>query len=90
MKRLLLAIAALMAAASFAAGPAQAQVGHAPWCAVVNMGTGSVYWDCQYRTVWDCIPNVLAGNRGTCNPNPGWAYAPEPVRHRHRRHHRAR
>jgi len=28
------------------------------------------YWDCQYRSIEECRPNVLAGNRGWCNPNP--------------------
>jgi hypothetical protein len=34
--------------------------GDAPWCAVINIGV-DVYWDCEYRTVEECIPNVLAG-----------------------------
>jgi len=25
---------------------------------------------CYYRTVEECVPNVLAGNRGSCNLNP--------------------
>ncbi len=37
---------------------------------LLNMGPGSVYWDCQYNSVEECTPNVLAGNRGFCNPNP--------------------
>ena len=43
--------------------------GYAPWCAVIPL-SGDVYWDCQYRTVEECVPNVLAGNRGFCNLNP--------------------
>lgn len=50
---------------------------HAPWCAVINIGTGSVVWVCQYRSVEECMPNVLAGNRGFCNPNP-W-YEPRTI-----------
>ena len=42
----------------------------APWCAVVNTGTGNVVWDCSYRSIEACRPNVLAGNRGFCNLNP--------------------
>src|SRR6516162_11394638 len=38
----------------------------AKWCAVISEG----YWDCQYRSIEECRPNVLAGNRGWCNPNP--------------------
>jgi Protein of unknown function (DUF3551) len=37
------------------------------WCAVSKDGD---HWDCQYRSLEDCWPNVLAGNRGWCNPNP--------------------
>ncbi|HYA05104.1 MAG TPA: hypothetical protein VEF90_04380 [Xanthobacteraceae bacterium] len=44
--------------------------GDAPWCAVIEIGDGDVYWDCQYRTVEECAPNVVAGNRGFCNLNP--------------------
>ncbi len=87
--RLLLGAAALAAAISFSEGPARAQVGGYPWCAVVNLGTGSIYWDCHYRTVEECVPNVLAGNRGHCNPNPAWEgwYAPQARPHvRHKRH----
>jgi hypothetical protein len=47
-----------------------ATVGNAPWCAVINMGDGDVIWDCEYATVEQCVPNVLAGNRGFCNVNP--------------------
>jgi hypothetical protein len=51
--------------------PAAAQYyTHAPWCAVVSTGAGDVHWDCIYRSIEECRPNVLAGNRGFCNPNP--------------------
>ena len=43
---------------------AHAEYGPAPWCAVINLGTGGVYWDCEYATVAECAPNVIAGNRG--------------------------
>jgi hypothetical protein len=57
--------------AALAFGPRQAQANDsAPWCAVISIGSGSVVWDCQYRTFEDCYPNVLAGNRGFCNHNP--------------------
>lgn len=62
-----------IAAIAFAAVAAQAPRAHAyeaPWCAVVETGSGGVHWDCQYRSVEECAPNVVAGNRGTCNPNP--------------------
>jgi hypothetical protein len=76
-KTMLTGVGAVLLATAFAsAPPAQAQTyGHAPWCAVINIGTGEVVWDCQYRTVEECAPNVIAGNRGFCNLNP---YGPGP------------
>ncbi len=70
----------VIATAAFAAGmafavPESRAFGDAPWCAVIEIGSGEVYWDCQYRTVEECVPNVLAGNRGFCNVNP---YGPGP------------
>jgi hypothetical protein len=49
---------------------ADAEYGPAPWCAVVSVGNGNVYWDCSYATAAECAPNVIAGNRGFCNRNP--------------------
>ena len=65
----LVAIAAL-AGAFFGQQPAQAY--QAPWCAVIQLGQGSNYWDCQYRSFEDCYRrgNILAGNRGFCNLSP--------------------
>ena len=86
MKHFLLTAAALAVAASCATGPVRAD-DRFPWCAVVSMGRGSVYWDCQYRTIEECVPNVLAGNRGTCSQNPRWEgwYAPVKPRAHHRK-----
>lgn len=36
----------------------------APWCAVTSGGDGDMHWDCHYRSIEECLPNVLAGNRG--------------------------
>ena len=44
-----------------------------PWCAVSKDGD---HWDCQYRSLEECRPNVVAGNRGFCNPNPYFVAAP--------------
>ena len=91
MKRIIYLGAVLLSVMAFGPKPALAQVGNAPWCAVISLGTGDVYWDCQYATIEQCVPNVLAGNRGFCNHNPrfsGW-YAPEsqtPRRHYKYRH----
>ena len=70
--RLTIALAA-MAVATWLGTSSGRAYGDAPWCAVINIGTGTVYWDCQYRTVEECTPNVVAGDRGFCalNPWPG-------------------
>ena len=49
----------------------------APWCAVSKDGD---HWDCQYRSLEECRPNVLAGNRGWCNPNPSFVAEPAELR----------
>jgi len=91
MKRIIYLGALLLPVMAFGPKPALAQVGNAPWCAVISLGTGDVYWDCQYATIEQCVPNVLAGNRGFCNHNPrfsGW-YGPEsqvPRKHYRYRH----
>jgi len=68
MTRLIFAAVGTVAART--CGPKSARAYEAPWCAVIAVNTGSVYWDCQYRSFKDCRPTVLAGNRGWCNPNP--------------------
>jgi hypothetical protein len=85
MTRLIFAAVALLLVAGF--GPA-AQAYEAPWCAMVETGTGSVYEDCQYRSFEDCYRrgNILAGNRGFCNLSPYYvANAPEYRRSAKRR-----
>ena len=83
--KLTFGIAALVAATSFGTSPSQA-FGDAPWCAVVNIGAGDVYWDCQYRTIEECVPNVIAGNRGFCNLNPRPGPS-EVVTYKHQKRH---
>ena len=70
MTRLIFATAAAALAGVFL-GPT-AQANEAPCCAMIQFGTGSVYWDCQYQSFEDCYSrgNILAGNRGFCNPSP--------------------
>lgn len=82
--RIVLPAALIVAALSFSAKPSNAVEG--PWCAFIAIGTGAVYEDCQYWSLEQCRPNVIAGNRGFCNLNPRYAanwpgYA--PVRKRH-------
>lgn len=91
MKRMVWAIAGAAALLCLEMPSSHAAYGDAPWCAVINIGPGEVYWDCQYQTFEACVPNVLAGNRGFCNINPtyGAVTAPpirHPVKHYVRRH----
>ncbi len=85
-KYLGLAAAALLAGAVVLPAPAQAY--EAPWCAVHSFGRNGAYWDCQYRTFAQCVPAVIAGNRGFCNPNPAYVEPPPAkkakIRHRRR------
>ena len=90
--RLAAATAAVAVALCLQVSTGQAQYyGDAPWCAVLEVGTGAVSWHCYYRTVEECVPNVLAGDRGSCNLNPyftashGPATTVQPARHK--RHH---
>ena len=78
-------ILATIAAAGVFVGlqPAKAQ---APWCAVITIGEDSVYWDCRYSSIEQCRPNVLAGNRGFCNPNPYFASASTEQRQTRKRY----
>ncbi len=82
--RLVISVVVMAAAVCFYVPPSRASESY-PWCAVLMFGAGDVEWDCQYRSVAECRPNVIAGNRGFCNLNP-W-YVPmtiEPTKHRKR------
>jgi len=90
--RLTTAVAAVAAVLCLQVSASQAQYyGDAPWCAVLQIGTGSVTWHCYYRTVDECVPNVLAGNRGWCNVNPYFTASRAPAATtypaRHKRQH---
>jgi hypothetical protein len=83
--KLTFVVAALAATTLFGTSTSRA-FGDAPWCAVIEIGTGTIYWDCQYPTFEACyhLGNILAGNRGFCNLNP----SPGPsqvVTYKHRR-----
>lgn len=86
MVRMIFAAVVALAAVVFGLQPAEAY--EPPWCAVISMGDGDVHWDCQYRSIEECRPNVLAGNRGWCNPNP--YFVTEPTERRHAGKRRAR
>ena len=90
----------IFAAAAFAAVLSlDVPAGHAatwrenPWCAVIDYGDGGVTWECNYRTFEECYPNVLAGNKGSCNLNPagpGPQAATPAAYHPHKKHHAQR
>ena len=86
MTRTILVAAAALASVSFSLGHAEGA--QAPWCAQIELGPGSVYWDCQYGSFEDCYRrgNILAGNRGFCNASPYYvANAAEHTRSAKRR-----
>ena len=79
MTRSILLVGAALISVSI--GSPNAEASEAPWCAVITIGEDAVYWDCRYRSLAECQPNVLAGNRGFCNPSPCYAAsAAEPRR----------
>jgi len=78
---------ALLAVMAFGTNAARAY--EAPWCAVIDTGTGNDYWDCQYSSIEACRPHILSGNRGFCNPNPRYRGV-EQRRYKARRHYRYR
>jgi hypothetical protein len=78
-------VLALLGATFFLGGPAaRAETGDSPWCAVVNTGMDNVEEHCVFRTLEECVPFVIAGNRGFCNKNPRYPAEPDtrPWRHR--------
>jgi len=77
--RVIFAFVVILAALIFDLQPAKAY--EPPWCAVISDG----YWDCQYRSIEECRPYVLAGNRGWCNPSPYFVAPYQPTEHRHYR-----
>jgi len=85
--RLTAAIAIIAAVTCMGAASGRAG-GNAPWCAVINIGTGTVYWDCQYPTFEACyhLGNILAGNRGFCNLNP-WPGPSQVIPYKYQKRH---
>jgi hypothetical protein len=63
-------IAAGFALGSISGSDAARASGDSPWCAITQVGGGDGQWDCHYETVEECVPSVLAGNRGNCSLNP--------------------
>jgi hypothetical protein len=87
MQRLVLLATVLVAAMLVDLCPAPAHAG--PWCAVVSIGKGAMQQDCRFTSFEECVPNVIAGNRGFCNRNPRWTglYEHRPHWKRHARKH---
>jgi hypothetical protein len=76
-------IRTILVAAAALASVGHAEAANAPWCAVIDMGTGDVHWECHcYRR-----GNILAGNRGFCNHSP--YYGPGYAEQRQTRKRRA-
>ena len=93
MTRFLCAAAVAIAVLGIGQRPAAAY--EAPWCAVYGMGENGEIWECQYRSVEECVPHVTSGNRGFCNPNTRFQAVQQPERKRSvgrssRRHHSRR
>ncbi|TMJ93984.1 MAG: hypothetical protein E6G77_23255 [Alphaproteobacteria bacterium] len=51
-----------------------------PCCALSDIGGGVMQENCSMRTLEMCRQEVIAGNRGFCNPNPRWQGNPAGVR----------
>jgi Protein of unknown function (DUF3551) len=73
MMRIVFLVAAMAAAMLFAPRAAHAYYGNGPWCAVQNLGFGTVTENCSMRSFEQCRMETIAGNRGFCTPNPYWA-----------------
>jgi len=60
-----------------------------PWCAVQSVGAGFVTENCSFQTLEQCVPEVIAGNRGFCKENMRWPgrYGVVERPRRHHRHH---
>jgi hypothetical protein len=77
--RLVIGAGTLAAVLSFAATPSRAGLyGDEQWCAVQDNGAGELTWDCEFLSLEDCRPAVLAGNKGFCALNPYYR-APDPT-----------
>jgi|SRR6185437_4410023 hypothetical protein len=72
-------VAIIGLAASLCTGAAAWASGTAPWCANITVGPGTMVSDCHYWTIEQCVPNVIAGNKGFCGQNPRWPgeYGPD-------------
>ena len=67
---------------SVSVSPLNAEASEARWCAVISRNDGDVHWDCTYRSIEECRPNVIAsnGNRSFCTPSPYYVANPPELR----------
>ena len=86
--RLVLFAALLLAALACDARPGWAHEGR--WCAVMDIGAETVQRDCRFDRIEDCVPNVLAGNRGFCMHNPRWRGDYQPAAKERKARHKRR
>jgi len=55
-----------------------------PWCIIFGGAQGAIE-ECSMRNFEMCRQEAIAGNRGSCFPNPRWhANWPEPYRYKAR------
>ena len=80
MARSILLVGAALISASIS--PLNAEASEARWCAVISRSDGDVHWDCTYRSIEECRPNVIAsnGNRSFCTPSPYYVANPPELR----------
>jgi len=69
MRRMLIVTAA---GAAMLLDPRVSQAYERPWCALTDIGGGVMHENCTIPTFEMCVREVIAGNRGFCNPNPRW------------------
>ena len=62
MARSILLVGTALISASIS--PLNAEASEARWCAVISRSDGDVHWDCTYRSIEECRPNVIASNPG--------------------------
>ena len=81
MTRSILLVGAALISVSIS--PLNAEASEARWCAVISRSDGDVHWDCAYRSIEECRPNVITSNgnnRGFCNPSPYYVANPTKLR----------
>ena len=80
MARSILLVGAALISVSIS--PLNAEASEGRWCAVISRSDGDVHWDCTYRSIEECRPNVIASNgkRSFCNPSPYYVANPTELK----------